>query len=165
MSINLCWFRSDLRTHDNLALNAALAEGPVVALYIATPEQWQRHDDAPIKLDFWRRNLLTLEKSLKEISVPQVLRQVADYTAIPGLFEEIVRKWEVSSVYFNAEYPLHEARRDDDISLFCKAHDVNVKVSHDQCLLQPGSILNNSGLPFKGLYTLFTQVQKYAVCF
>lgn len=149
MSINLYWFRSDLRIRDNLALNAALAQGPVVALYIATPEQWLRHDDAPIKLDFWRRNLLTLENSLKEIGVPLVLCQVADYAAIPELFEEIIRKWEVSSVYFNAEYPLHESRRDDDISLFCQAHEVNVKVSHDQCLLQPGSILNNSGLPFK----------------
>jgi deoxyribodipyrimidine photo-lyase len=149
MSINLFWFRSDLRTRDNLALNAALAEGPVVALYIATPEQWRRHDDAPIKLDFWRRNLLELENKLKEIGVPLVLCQVADYAGIPELFEEIIHKWEVSSVYFNAEYPLHESRRDDDISLFCRAHDVKVKVSHDQCLLQPGSILNNSGLPFK----------------
>jgi deoxyribodipyrimidine photo-lyase len=58
VTIALHWFRTDLRVADNPGLAAAQASGlPVAGLYIATPAQWDMHDDAPIKRDFWRRNL------------------------------------------------------------------------------------------------------------
>ncbi len=42
--MQIVWFRRDLRTLDNTALSQALAvDEPVVALYIATPQQWQSH--------------------------------------------------------------------------------------------------------------------------
>ena len=44
----LVWFRRDLRVHDNTALYEAAkaADDGVVAVYLITPTQWQRHDDA-----------------------------------------------------------------------------------------------------------------------
>ena len=65
MTLALHWFRTDLRVDDNLALAAAQSEGSVAAIYIATPRQWQVHDDATIKLDYWRRNLQQLEGALQ----------------------------------------------------------------------------------------------------
>lgn len=49
MTTHLVWFRRDLRLHDNLALAAACRDrsAQVLALYIATPEQWKAHDMAP----------------------------------------------------------------------------------------------------------------------
>ena len=49
---SLCWFRNDLRVHDQPALSAAAQESATMALYIATPEQWRLHGDAPVKVDF-----------------------------------------------------------------------------------------------------------------
>ncbi|WP_332874389.1 deoxyribodipyrimidine photo-lyase, partial [Bowmanella yangjiangensis] len=43
----LMWLRTDLRTQDNTALSEAMLSGPTIALYLITPQQWQRHDDAP----------------------------------------------------------------------------------------------------------------------
>ncbi|WP_321838543.1 deoxyribodipyrimidine photo-lyase, partial [Pseudomonas kulmbachensis] len=51
--MHLIWLRTDLRLHDNTALAAASQRGPVAAVYLITPEQWQAHDDAPCKVDFW----------------------------------------------------------------------------------------------------------------
>ena len=48
----LIWFRQDLRIHDHAALWHATQTGRTVALVILSPEQWQLHDDAPIKIDF-----------------------------------------------------------------------------------------------------------------
>jgi deoxyribodipyrimidine photo-lyase len=79
VSITLHWFRSDLRLHDNLALSAAQAAGPVVALYIATPQQWRTHDDALVKQDYWRRNLHVLETELRERGVPLLYVEVPSY--------------------------------------------------------------------------------------
>ena len=49
MPTHLVWFRADLRVHDNIALAAACRakDANVLALFIATPEQWrQRPADA-----------------------------------------------------------------------------------------------------------------------
>lgn len=54
----LVWFRRDLRTLDHTALQAALDSGqPVVACFIATPQQWQSHDMAPMQADLIARHL------------------------------------------------------------------------------------------------------------
>lgn len=50
--MHLIWLRTDLRLHDNTALAAASQRGPLVAVYLITPEQWRAHDDAPCKVDF-----------------------------------------------------------------------------------------------------------------
>ena len=49
MSTHLVWFRADLRLHDNLALAAACrdANAQVLALYVATPQQWATNHMAP----------------------------------------------------------------------------------------------------------------------
>lgn len=51
MPTHLVWFRADLRIHDNFALAAACRakDANVLALFIATPEQWRQHDMAPGK--------------------------------------------------------------------------------------------------------------------
>ena len=49
MPTHLVWFRADLRVHDNIALAAACRakDANVLALFMATPEQWRQHDMAP----------------------------------------------------------------------------------------------------------------------
>lgn len=49
MTTHLVWFRQDLRLHDNLALAAACrnSSARVLALYIATPRQWETHNMSP----------------------------------------------------------------------------------------------------------------------
>src|SRR5690606_15637925 len=61
----LIWLRRDLRVSDNTALGAAMAAGPTIALFLLTPGQWHRHDDAPCKVDFWLRNLAELATELR----------------------------------------------------------------------------------------------------
>ena len=68
MRNQLVWFRNDLRINDNPALFYASESGePTIAVYVATPQQWQLHDDAHSKIDFWRRNLHCLYDSLAEL--------------------------------------------------------------------------------------------------
>jgi len=152
----VCWFRTDLRVHDNLALLAAADRGPVIGLYIATPGQWQVHDDAPIKLDFWRRNLGELETALKAHGIPLVTCEVPDYGAVPRVFEQIIDDWQVAGVTFNREYPIHEARRDAAVAFLCEELGVTAQGFDDSVLIRPGNILNNSGDPFR-VFTPFSR--------
>lgn len=154
--MNVVWFRTDLRVRDNMALEAAAEKGKVVGLYVATPEQWRAHDDAPVKLDFWRRNLKLLKVTLGEKNIPLVYCQVPDYSGLAGLFADLIDKWRPQSLHFNAEYPLNEARRDAMVMELFESHGINVHQYHDQVLLEPGSVLNNSGSPFR-VFTPFAK--------
>lgn len=156
MSIQLCWLRNDLRVEDNTALVQALASGPLVAIYIATPQQWKLHDDAPVKIDFWRRNLALLETSLQAIGVPLHFFQVDTYREIPALLEDIIQAWKVNGLHINLEYPLNESRRDEAVEAVCKKHQVAFHAYEDQCLLPPDYALTEQGRPFK-VFTPFAK--------
>ncbi len=141
MQTQLCWFRTDLRVQDNLALSNALALGPTRAIYIATPSQWLLHDDAPIKLDFWRRNLIELARELRKLNVELLFFQVADYKEIPQLLKRILHCLEISQLNYNRELPLNEKRRDDLVDEVCLQAGIAVS-SHDDQLLTSLSLIH-----------------------
>ena len=150
MSVAVHWFRTDLRVEDNPGLAAAQKSGlPVVALFIATPGQWQAHDDAPVKLDFWRRNLIALEAALLKLGIPLLCKQVDSYRDIPVRFDQLLPALGVSELHCNAEYPLNERKRDDAVAAVCRRHRVRMHAHVDQVLIEPAVLLNKSGQPFK----------------
>ena len=68
--MQLIWFRQDLRIHDQTALWHATQAGSTIAIVYLSPEQWKLHDDAPIKIDLYLRQLQQLKKiGLKRISM------------------------------------------------------------------------------------------------
>lgn len=156
MNKQLCWFRNDLRVRDNPALANALLAGPTHAIYIATPQQWQMHDDAPIKLDFWRRNLVELKKELKKLKVDLLCFQVATYKEVPELVQKLASLLQVSQLHYNREYPLNESRRDDLVNAMCSQQNIAVASFDDQLLAPPPALLNRSGLPYK-VFTPFAK--------
>ena len=149
MKYQVCWLRTDLRLQDNSALIQALDQGPTVVIYIATPLQWKEHDDAPIKIDFWRRNLESLKKDLQAKGIPLVCFEVPAYQDIPALFKKIAGSWAIDTLHYNIEYPLNERNRDAAVSDICKQMGIGVKAYEDQCLLPPDLVLTQEGKPFK----------------
>ncbi|EXB62776.1 tonB family C-terminal domain protein [Acinetobacter sp. 1475718] len=63
----LIWFRQDLRVRDHAALWHASQQGPCIGLIILSPEQWKMHHDAPIKINFYLRQLQQLKKELEQL--------------------------------------------------------------------------------------------------
>jgi deoxyribodipyrimidine photo-lyase len=160
MITQLFWFRNDLRIEDNTGLIQAINQGPTVAIYVATPEQWLVHDDAPIKIDFWYRNLQELHVGLQQINVPLYFFQVPTYAEIPKLFQNIVKNWKINSIHCNAEYPLNERKRDEDITTFCESNEIEFHCYEDQCLLPPDFVLTAEGSPFK-VFTPYARKCKF----
>ncbi len=156
MSIQLVWFRTDLRIDDNTALMQAVKAGPTIAIYIATPRQWQEHNDAPIKMDFWRRNLQCLAENLKELNIPLCFFQVPVYADIPQLMQEIISDWNADALHCNTEYPLNEVKRDKAVKALCQKLGVAFNGYEDQCLLPPDFVLTGDGQPFK-VFTPFSK--------
>jgi len=161
MSAQLVWFRNDLRVGDNPALYHACQSGQSVhALYIATPQQWREHDDAHVKIDFWHRNLVSLQQALAKLNIELHFFQVDSYQQIPELIAAICQRWHIEQLYFNHEYPINERQRDQQVIKRCQNISVHSQRYHDQLLLGPASIRTKTGTPFKVFTPFSSQARK-----
>ncbi|WP_375740053.1 deoxyribodipyrimidine photo-lyase [Pseudomonas boanensis] len=155
----LIWFRSDLRTQDNTALNAALDAGPTLALYLITPGQWQAHDDAPSKVDFWLRNLAELSTALRALNVPLLIRRADHWAEAPRALAELSHEQRIAAVHVNEEYGIHEVRRDRLVAASLADEGIALHRHLDQLFFKPGSVLTRSG----GYFQVYSQFRK--VCY
>ncbi|MHA7115656.1 deoxyribodipyrimidine photo-lyase [Pseudomonas promysalinigenes] len=154
--MQLIWLRSDLRTTDNSALSAACERGPTVAVWLASPDQWQAHDDAACKVDFWLRNLRQLRQSLEQLNIPLLVRKIDTWEQVPATLLDICRKHDIKAVHWNEEYGINEALRDDATRTQLEKAGVQAHSYLDQLFFRPGTILTRSGDYFQ----VFSQFKK-----
>ncbi|WP_426140928.1 deoxyribodipyrimidine photo-lyase [Pseudomonas sp. DWP3-1-2] len=157
--MQLLWLRSDLRTHDNTALTAAMEQGPTVAVYLISPEQWRRHDDAACKVDFWMRNLAQVKNALASLNVPLLIRHANTWDQAPNVLLTLCREHKIQAVHANDEYGIHETRRDQAVASALDQAGIHWRTYLDQLLFKPGSVVTKTGSYFK----VFSQFRK--VCY
>ena len=157
--MQLMWFRTDLRVHDNSALTAAMQAGPTLAVFLISPGQWLIHDDAACKVDFWLRNLVMLEAQLRQLNVPLLIRHAEHWAEAPAVLAKLCREQAITSVQVNEEYGVNETRRDHEVATQLEAMGVSFHSHADQLLFTPGSIRTRSD----GYFQVFSQFRK--VCY
>ncbi len=154
----LVWFRSDLRTDDNTALDHALREhNQVAAVFYATPQQWAEHAMAAVRGEFIWRNLAELRAMLAQINVPLVVRVVPRFADIAADLTQLISEIGCRAVYANREYAINEVRRDAAIAHTLAALDISWRLFEDATLLPPGSVRTQQAQPFK-VFTPFKRV-------
>ncbi|MFJ4154901.1 deoxyribodipyrimidine photo-lyase [Pseudomonas sp. NPDC089752] len=154
--MQLIWLRSDLRLDDNTALSAACARGPTVALWLASPGQWQAHDDAACKVDFWLRNLRDLRQSLENLNIPLLIRKIDTWDEAAAALLKVCRQHHIEAVHWNDEYGINENSRDQATRALLEASGIQAHSYLDQLLFRPGTILTRSGDYFQ----VFSQFKK-----
>ncbi|MFM8499028.1 MAG: deoxyribodipyrimidine photo-lyase/cryptochrome family protein [Chakrabartia sp.] len=65
MSLQVLWFKRDLRLADHAALSAAAAAGPVLPLFIVQPEYWALPDTSYRQWEFWRGCVADLAEAIR----------------------------------------------------------------------------------------------------
>ena len=73
-SLQIVWFKRDLRVDDHRPLLEAAARGPVLPLYVVEPELWKQPDASERQWLFCRESLLELQQALAELGQPLVVR-------------------------------------------------------------------------------------------
>ena len=157
MPLQLCWLRNDLRLSDNHALYHARQKGPVVAVCLLSPQTWQAHDDAAIKIDFWLRNLHSLQAELQQLNIPLRLLNVSDWQQAPDALLQLANQLGAAALHFNDEYGIHEQARDTAVSQACTRDGISCHRYTDQLLFRPGSLLTQAGHMFK-VYSQFRRL-------
>ena len=152
MPTHLVWFRADLRIHDNFALAAACRakDANVLALFIATPEQWRQHDMAPRQAALLSAYLNDLQHSLAEKGIPLIYKEAHDFAAQRQTVQAICQQHAVTHLYYNYQYEFNEQQRDRQLEktlagVVCEGFD-------DSVMLAPGSVMTGS----HEMYKVFT---------
>jgi deoxyribodipyrimidine photo-lyase len=138
----MVWFRRDLRLDDNPAWSEATRTGDDVApVFVIDPDLWSRAS-APRKA-MLAANLRALDDSLAE----QGGRLYVGRGRPDQVLSELVERWGVEQVHWNADYTPYARHRDALIG-----STVPATRHHGQVVHPPGSIRTNDG----GRYRVFT---------
>ncbi len=153
----LVWFRNDLRVADNPALHdacAAAGEQGVIAVYLVSRAQSLAHDEGKPRLAFVRENLQLLDDSLARLGIPLWVEIAPEFSDAPEALMAIARRCQARALYFNAEYPLNETRRDEQVQQAFAASGMECQIRHGDLILPPGSVLTKEDRPYS-VYTPF----------
>ncbi|MCE1271615.1 MAG: deoxyribodipyrimidine photo-lyase, partial [Acinetobacter sp.] len=145
----LIWFRQDLRIHDHAALWHAAQTGSCIAIVLLSPEQWQRHDDAPIKIEFYLRQLQELKKQLDSLNIPLIVQTIPLWNDIPQFFIRLLEHINFQNIYANIEVGVNELQRDANVQKLLNQHQKELVLLHDRTLFPFASIRNQSNLPYQ----------------
>ena len=156
--LRLVWFRQDLRTHDNPALDAACSTGGrVAALYIldeASPG-FRRHGGAS---RWWlHHSLEALSAQLAKLSIPLILRQ----GSARDVLDAVRSKEPVSHLYWNRRYAPAGIACDTDIKAHLRENGVEVQSFNSALLTEPQKVLTGQGTPYK-VFTPFWRAAREA---
>ena len=154
MPRSLIWLRTDLRAHDNCALHhgcqaaSAGQEGGAVALYVISLGDWQRHDTAPVRVDFVLRTLKVLSADLGTLGIPLLIRTAAKHGDVAKVVGDVAAEVNATAVFANREYEVNEVARDELAASLLKKSGRSLTLYHDAVVIPPGEVLTKVGGPF-----------------
>ncbi|MCC5888151.1 MAG: deoxyribodipyrimidine photo-lyase [Gammaproteobacteria bacterium] len=152
----LVWFRNDLRCRDQAALAKAADRGPVVAVFCFCPGQLQAHGVGGNRVAFLLRCVAALSRELQALGIPLKIIETETFAELPAALAGLARELGARRLWFNAEYPLNEQRRDEAVTTALEADGVAVERCHDTVIRAPGTVLTQAGTP----YTVFTPFRR-----
>ncbi|MCW3111123.1 MAG: deoxyribodipyrimidine photo-lyase, partial [Segetibacter sp.] len=149
-TVNVFWFRRDLRLHDNTALYYALKEGkPVLPIFIFDKEILDKLED---KAD---RRVAFIHAALKELQ-QQLLSLKTSLRVFYGfpthVFLQLVTEYNIQKVFTNHDYEPYAKERDGKVKEVLLNDGISFHTYKDQVIFEKNEILKDNGKP----YTVFT---------
>ncbi|HVV06991.1 MAG TPA: deoxyribodipyrimidine photo-lyase [Puia sp.] len=154
VSVNIFWFRRDLRLHDNAGLYHALrGDLPVLPLFIfdrAILDQLEEKVD--VRVQFIRDTLVTLQSALgRRGSGIEV-----HYGLPEEVFAAVLSRYKVGQVFTNLDYEPYARQRDGAIAKLLASQGIPFHIYKDQVIFDRDEIVKDDGTP----YTVFTPYSK-----
>ncbi|MFM2139515.1 MAG: hypothetical protein RJA57_1822 [Bacteroidota bacterium] len=149
-SVNIFWFRRDLRLEDNHGLFQALRSGvPVLPLFIFDTEILDALEDrSDRRVAFIHRALLSMQHKL--VKAGSTLH--VHHGKPLEVFGELIRSHAIGSVFTNHDYEPYATGRDAGVAKLLAANGIGFLTFKDQVLLEKDEVLKDDGKP----YTVFT---------
>jgi deoxyribodipyrimidine photo-lyase len=153
-SVNIFWFRRDLRLQDNAGLYHALkSENPVLCLFIfdrVILDKLEDKDDA--RVTFIHKTIEHLHKELQQYGSSLLIKHGAANDA----WDTILNEYNIETVYTNHDYEPYAKNRDESIQEKIRKHGIGFKSYKDQVIFEKNEVVKDDGKP----YTVYTPYQR-----
>ena len=149
-SVNVVWFRRDLRFHDNAALYHALKEDrPVVTIFIFDRNILDELEDrSDRRVEFIYSALQKIQEQLLRFDSTLDVR----YGFPNEIWKQLVKDYSIEKVFTNNDYEPYAKKRDEEIKGLLNANSIPFHSYKDQVIFEKNEVLKDDGKP----YTVFT---------
>ncbi|GAC1381307.1 MAG: deoxyribodipyrimidine photo-lyase [Ginsengibacter sp.] len=154
-SVNIFWFRRDLRLEDNAGLYYALKEGKnkVLPLFIFDTNilgKLADKDDA--RVQFIHERIFKIHSQLQRFNSSLIVLHDTPISA----FKKLLNLYDVKSVFTNEDYEPESIERDNTINDLLKEKDISFHSFKDQVIFGGREVVKEDKTP----YTVFTPYSK-----
>ena len=149
-SIQVFWFRRDLRLDDNAALYHALKSGkPVLPLFIFDTDILNKLEDkTDRRVEFIYQEIERLSAELKIFGSSLLVKVGKPWV----VWKELLSEYSIDTVYTNRDYEPYGITRDAGINELLKDNSVRVHTYKDIVIFEKSEVLKDDNTP----YTVFT---------
>ena len=148
MKKNIFWFRRDLRLDDNTALNAALNNNSVIAVFIFDTNIVSKLPANDARINFIYNQLKKIDALLKSHG-SSLLVLKGDPV---NIFSQLIEQYNTDVVYSNRDYEPYAISRDKRIAELLNKNKIKFLQFKDQVVFEPHEILKADSIP----YTVYT---------
>ena len=149
-TVNICWFRRDLRLDDNAALYHALKDSqPVVPVFIFDRQILDELEEkADHRVEFIHAALQEMQEQLTASG-----SSLEVYYGFPAdVYAQLLKKYKIGKVFTNGDYEPYALQRDAAIQKLLAAHGASFHSYKDQVIFEKEEVVKDDGKP----YTVFT---------
>lgn len=156
-TINIFWFRRDLRLDDNVGFyNALKSKNPVLPLFIFDEDILDKLPKDDARLGFIHNTLQGMRTTLKQENESSI----AIFHGKPvAIFQELIKKYNIHSVFTNRDYEPYATKRDKEIKQLLNEKNVQFETFKDQVIFEKDEVTKKDGLPYV-VYTPYMKIWK-----
>lgn len=148
-TINIFWFRRDLRLYDNRGLYHALQTQNVLPVFIFDPKILVKLDDKQDR----RVNFIFNELTLINNQLKHYNSKVHIFHDQPiNVFKHLNNHYNINTVFYNHDYEPYALKRDQEVTAYLKSKNIEVYSYKDQVIFEKEEIVKKDSKP----YTIFT---------
>lgn len=153
-TINIFWFRRDLRWEDNHGLYEALeGDYPVLPIFIFDPNILEKLPKDDARVTFIHNTLQKLRKNVQD----KYRSSLAIYYDEPiKVFKQLIKDYTVKDVFVNHDYEPYAEERDKKIKEYLNSQDIAFHTFKDQVIFEKNEVVKNDGDP----YVVYTPYMK-----
>ena len=156
-TVNIFWFRRDLRLDDNVGFyNALKSEHPVLPIFIFDEEILKKLPKDDARITFIYETLQKMRTKLEDKNTSSI----AMFHGEPAtIYKNLLKKYNIDTVFTNRDYEPYAKERDDKIQQLLNDNTIKFKTFKDQVIFEQNEVTKKDGLPYV-VYTPYMKVWK-----
>lgn len=145
-TVNIFWFRRDLRLSDNAGLYHVLkSDQPVIPIFIFDKNILDKLEDkADRRVEFILAAIEEMQQKLITLGSSMEVYYGTPETA----YKKLLSKYTIKKVFANNDYEPYALEREAAIAKLLKAHDVSLVTYKDQVVLEKAEVVKDNGEPY-----------------